>query len=70
MALQTPQETPLTETELNAYRQLMTNSGNTTILSEADAEVEYYTPKGQALGNIHSQVNKDYLKLITSLGGN
>ena len=61
--LETPIETPLTETELNAYRQLMTNSGNTTILSEADMTLDYYTPKGQALGRIHEQVNKDYLKL-------
>ena len=59
----TPIETPLSETELNAYRQLMTNSGNTTILSEADMTLDYYTPKGQALGRIHEQVNKDYLKL-------
>ena len=61
--LETPIETPLTETELNAYRQLMTNSGNTTILSEADMTLDYYTPKGQVLGNIHTQVNKDYLKM-------
>ena len=73
LPLITPIETPLSETELNAYRQLMTNSGNTTILSGADMEVDYYTPKGQAIGNIHSQVNKDYLKLqqaIISTGGN
>ena len=66
----TPIETPLSETELNAYRSLMTNSGNTTILSEADMTLNYYTPKGQALGNIHTQINKDYLKLqqaITNL---
>ncbi len=71
--LATPIETPLTEVELNAYRQLVTNKGTTNILSEADAEVEYYTPYGQALGNIHSQVNKDYFKLtqaIISTGGN
>jgi hypothetical protein len=37
----TPVETPLTETELNAYRQLHTNKPNTTILSEADMEVSY-----------------------------
>ena len=63
--VKSPQEIPLTETELNAYRQLMTNKGNTTILSEADAEVEYYVnkPNAQAIGNIHSQINKDYLKL-------
>jgi hypothetical protein len=39
--LSTPIETPLTESELNAYRQLYTNKGNTTILSEADMEVSY-----------------------------
>lgn len=39
--LATPIETPLTETELNAYRQLMTNKGTTTVLSEAEAEVSY-----------------------------
>ena len=73
--LETPIETPLTETELNAYRHLMTNKGTTTILSEAEAEVDYYInkPNAQAIGNIHSQVNEDYFKLqqaIISLGGN
>jgi hypothetical protein len=73
--LETPIETPLTETELNAYRQLYTNKPNTTILSEADMEVDYYInkPNAQAIGNIHSQVNKDYFKLqqaIISTGGN
>ena len=73
--LATPQEIPLTETELNAYRQLMTNKGNTTILSEADMEVDYYInkPNAQTIGNIHSQINKDYFKLqqaIISTGGN
>jgi hypothetical protein len=37
----TPIETPLTETELNAYRQLHTNKPNTTIISEADMEISY-----------------------------
>ena len=69
------QETPLTETELNAYRQLYTNKGTTTILSEADMEVDYYInkPNAQAIGNIHKQINKDYLKLqqaIIETGGN
>ena len=41
LALQTPIETPLTEAELNAYRQLHTNKPNTTIISEADMEVSY-----------------------------
>ena len=73
--LETPQEIPLTETELNAYRHLMTNKGTTTILSEAEAEVDYYInkPNAQAIGNIHAQVNEDYFKLqqaIISLGGN
>ena len=73
--LQTPIEIPLTETELNAYRQLYTNKGTTTVLSEAEAEVDYYInkPNAQAIGNIHSQVNEDYFKLqqaIISLGGN
>lgn len=72
--LETPIETPISETELNAYRQLMTNKGTTTILSEADMEVDYYInkPNAQAIGNIHSQVNKDYFKLqqaIISTGG-
>ena len=39
--LVTPIETPLTETELNAYRQLHTNKPTTTILSEADMELDY-----------------------------
>lgn len=72
VGLATPIETPLSETELNAYRQLMTNSGNTTILSEADAEATYYKLNGQALGSVHAQINKDYLKLqqaIIALGG-
>lgn len=41
LELETPIETPLAEQELNAYRQLHTNKGNTTILSEADMEVSY-----------------------------
>ena len=73
--LETPIETPISETELNAYRQLMTNKGTTTILSEADMEVDYYVnkPNAQAIGDIHSQVNKDYFKLqqaIIETGGN
>jgi hypothetical protein len=36
-----PIETPISESELNAYRQLHTNKPNTTILSEADMEVSY-----------------------------
>jgi hypothetical protein len=71
-----PIETPISETELNAYRQLYTNKGNTTILNSdgADMEISYYInkPNAQAIGNIHSQVNKDYLKLqqaIISTGG-
>lgn len=72
--LKEPIETPLTETELNAYRQLMTNKGTTTVLSEATAEATFYTnkPNGQALGSVHAQINKDYFKLqqaIIALGG-
>jgi hypothetical protein len=40
-ALAEPIETPISESELNAYRQLHTNKPNTTILSEADMEVSY-----------------------------
>lgn len=76
LPLQTPIETPLTETELNAYRQLYTNKGTTNILNNdgADMSVTYYInkPNAQAIGNIHSQVNNDYFKLqqaIISLGG-
>ncbi len=39
--LPSPIEKTLTEQELNAYRQLYTNKGTTTILSEADMEVSY-----------------------------
>lgn len=39
--IETPIETPISETELNAYRQLHTNKPNTTIISEADMEVSY-----------------------------
>jgi lipopolysaccharide export system protein LptA len=39
--LATPIETPLSETELNAYRQLHTNKPTTTILSEAEMLVDY-----------------------------
>ena len=40
----------------------------------ADMEISYYInkPNAQAIGNIHSQVNKDYFKLqqaIITLGG-
>jgi hypothetical protein len=53
----------------------MTNKGTTTILSEADMEISYYVnkPNAQAIGSLHSQINKDYLKLqqaIISTGGN
>ena len=60
LELETPTETPLSEAELIAYRQLMTNSGTTNIVSEADMELAYYcnTPIGQAIGSIHSQINK------------
>jgi hypothetical protein len=73
--LKTPIETPISETELNAYRHLYTNKGNTTILSEADMEVDYYInkPNAQAIGSLHEQINKDYIKLqqaIISTGGN
>jgi hypothetical protein len=74
--LPTPIETPLSETELNAYRQLYTNKGNTTILSECeDTEITYYInkPNAQAIGSLHEQINKDYIKLqqaIISTGGN
>jgi hypothetical protein len=72
--LKEPIETPISETELNAYRQLHTNKPTTTILSEADMEIDYYInkPNAQAIGNIHSQINKDYFKLqqaIISTGG-
>jgi hypothetical protein len=73
--LATPIETALTETELNAYRQLYTNKGTTTILSECeDTEITYYVnkPNAQAIGSLHEQINKDYLKLqqaIISTGG-
>jgi hypothetical protein len=73
--LETPIEIPLTETELNAYRHLYTNKGNTTVLSECeDTEITYYInkPNAQAIGNIHSQVNNDYFKLqqaIITTGG-
>lgn len=73
--LETPQEIPLTETELNAYRHLYTNKGNTTILSECeDTEITYYInkPNAQAIGSLHEQINKDYIKLqqaIITTGG-
>jgi hypothetical protein len=38
---ETPIETPISETELNAYRQLHTNKPTTTILSEAEMLVDY-----------------------------
>ena len=69
LPLETPIETPLTETELNAYRQLMTNKGTTTVLSEADVDLLYYVnkPNAQVIGDIHTQINKDYLKLHAML---
>lgn len=73
--LETPIETPLTETELNAYRHLMTNKGTTTVLSECeDTEITYYVnkPNAQAIGSLHEQINKDYFKLqqaIITTGG-
>jgi hypothetical protein len=75
--LLTPIETPISEIELNAYRHLMTNKNNTTILNSdgADMEISYYInkPNAQAIGSLHEQINKDYLKLqqaIISTGGN
>lgn len=41
VVLDEPIEIPLTESELNAYRQLHTNKPTTTIISEADMSVEY-----------------------------
>lgn len=76
LPLETPIETPLTETELNAYRHLMTNKGTTNVLSECeDTEITYYVnkPNAQAIGSLHEQINKDYFKLqqaIISTGGN
>jgi hypothetical protein len=73
--LETPIETPISESELNAYRQLHTNKPNTTILSGCeDTEITYYVnkPNAQAIGSLHEQINKDYLKLqqaIISTGG-
>lgn len=73
--LETPIEIQLTETELNAYRHLMTNKGNTTVLSECeDTEITYYInkPNAQAIGSLHEQINKDYFKLqqaIITTGG-
>jgi hypothetical protein len=74
--LATPIESDMSETELNAYRQLYMNRGTTNILNNdgADMSVTYYInkPNAQAIGNIHSQVNKDYFKLqqaIISTGG-
>ena len=73
--LPSPIETPISETELNAYRQIHTNKPNTTILSECeDTEITYYInkPNAQAVGNVHEQINKDYFKLqqaIISTGG-
>ena len=40
-SMKTPIEIPLTETELNAYRQLHTNKPNTTIISEVEMQVDY-----------------------------
>lgn len=70
--LETPIETPLTESELNAYRQLMTNKGTTTILSESDVEMLYYVnkPNAQAIGDIHTQINKDYFKTLSLIAEN
>lgn len=39
--LATPIETPITEQELNDYKKLYTKKPNTTIISEADMEVDY-----------------------------
>ena len=54
----------------------MTNKGNTTILNSdgADMQVDYYInkPNAQSIGNLHTQINKDYFNLqqaIITLGG-
>lgn len=74
LPLETPIETPLTETELNAYRQLYTNKGTTTILSEAEADVVYYPNNecAQAVGNVHSEMRSmmnTLTQAIISVGG-
>jgi maltodextrin utilization protein YvdJ len=69
--LETPIETPISETELNAYRHLLTNKGDTTILNSdgADMEITYYVnkPNAQAIGSLHEQINKDYFKLSQAI---
>lgn len=72
--LQTPIETPVTETDFSAFRNIRTNKGATTILCEAEAEVDYYlnNPNAQAIGNIHDLVHFSYFKLkraIIETGG-
>lgn len=73
--LKTPIETPITETDFAVFRQIRTNKGNTTILCEAETEIEYYAnnANAQAIGNIHDLVHFSYFKLyraIMALGGN
>jgi transposase-like protein len=67
-----PIETPISESELNAYRHLMTNKGTTTVLSECDVEMLYYVnkPNAQAIGDIHTQINKDYFKTLSLIAEN
>jgi hypothetical protein len=72
--LETPTETDISETELNAYRQLMTNKGTTTILSEADMSVTYYPDNdcAQSVGNVHSEMRSmmnTLTQAIISIGG-
>lgn len=70
--LATPIETAISESELNDYRQLVTNKGTTTVLSECDVEMLYYVnkPNAQAIGDIHTQINKDYFKTLSLIAEN
>ena len=75
--LETPVETPLSETDLHAYRQLETYSGTTNIRNDKGAgiSVEYCTNKvlSSCVAPITTGLQKqidDLKAAILSLGGN
>ena len=61
--LETPIETPLTETEIAAYKALHTNYPNTVVMSEADVEVKY-------AADTKLYIDKKIKELVTALVNN
>ena len=73
--LDTPIETDLTESEIEAYKALHTNYPNTTIINDCDAymEAEYMISTKKYIDDMHKKYDDEIQMLknaIISLGGN